>query len=77
MPWKRVVTYPGAGLDAHFKAFLDNLVSRGIGFVVRFFVLIGFLLMAALTLIYNVLLLIAWPLVPLAAAAALIKGLMP
>lgn len=75
-PWKRVITYPGAGLDAHMRALVDNTVSRFVGFWIRLFVLVAFVFSAVILLIYNLVLLVAWPLIPLASIAAIVKGLM-
>jgi hypothetical protein len=74
-PWKRIITYPGAGLDAHLHAFIDNLVSRAIGFVVRIFVLVAFVFLSVLTLLLNAVMLVIWPLVPLGIVATIVKGL--
>jgi hypothetical protein len=75
-PWRRIVSYPGAGLDAHLRAMIDNLVSRVVGFTVRIFVLIG---AAVVTIIFGTLALIAclvWPILPLLAVSALIWGIL-
>ncbi len=75
-PWRRIITYPGAGLDARLRALGDNLVSRCVGFTVRFFVLlaagVAFLCMIAV----GILELVVWPLTPLLAAALIVKGLL-
>ncbi len=75
-PWKRIISYPGAGLDAHLRAILDNLVSRAIGFVVRIIVLISagcmFVLVGAASLVGIVL----WPLAPVAGLALILWGLL-
>jgi hypothetical protein len=74
-PWRRIISYPGASLQAKLQAKLDNLVSRAIGFIVRLFVLIGAIftmLGVAMLTIFEVLL---WPLLPLAIPGCLIAGL--
>lgn len=75
-PWRRIVSYPRAGLEAKLRAMGDNLVSRCIGFTMRFFVLlaaaVSFVVLAAVSLIEIV----VWPLVPIAAVALLVKGLL-
>lgn len=73
-PWRRIMTYPGAGMGAHMRAATDNLVSRMVGFVVRLLVLLTAGISLALVLLLAVLELIAWPLLPLAVVAALFKG---
>lgn len=75
-PWKRIITYPGASLDAHLRAFADNLVSRVVGFVVRMFVLFTFVLLGGLALIISILQLVIWPLVPPAILAAIVMGVL-
>jgi hypothetical protein len=64
-PWRRIITYPGASLEARFKAWGDNLVSRVIGFFVRLFVLLGAGVSLTVVLILSVAELLAWPLLPL------------
>ncbi len=75
-PWKRIVTAPGAGIDAHLRAMGDNAVSRTVGFIVRLTVLLA----AGLTLggiaIAGILQFILWPLVPLLAVGCIIGGLL-
>lgn len=74
-PWRRIITYPGASLEAHMRAFADNLVSRAVGFTVRIFVLIAAGLGLAVMGVVAVFEMLAWPLVPLAIVVAIVKGL--
>lgn len=74
VPWRRIVTYPGAGLQARLRAASDNLMSRVIGFIVRVLVLIAALIILVVVLLIGLGELIVWPLVPVLAAAALVKG---
>jgi len=75
-PWRRIVTTPGADPGLRLQALGDNLISRLVGFVVRFFVLLAagvmFLLLAVGTAIET----IVWPFFPLAAVACVIWGLL-
>jgi hypothetical protein len=64
-PWRRIVTYPGASLDAKMRALLDNTISRGIGFAVRFCVLFAALLAIIGIIILTMAEIILWPLLPL------------
>lgn len=73
-PWRRIITYPGSSLEAKVRAFGDNIVSRAIGFVVRLLVLLTAFVMSGLALIFGLLALILWPLIPLAVVALLVKG---
>ncbi|HSX43637.1 MAG TPA: hypothetical protein VLF59_06165 [Candidatus Saccharimonadales bacterium] len=75
-PWKRIVTYPGASIDAKMRALGDNIVSRCIGFTVRSFVLLsaGFIFMCLILL--EVLEIVLWPLIPLAGTGLIVKGLL-
>ncbi|SRR6266567_1410640 len=74
-PWKRIITYPGAGLDAKMRALADNMVSRFVGFTIRLFVLIAAGLMLLLGGIASVVELIIWPLLPIAALVLLVRGI--
>ena len=74
-PWRRIITYPGATIDARMRALGDNLVSRTVGFTVRIMVLLTAGIMLGLTVVAAGLQLIVWPLVPLALVAAIFKGI--
>ncbi len=75
-PWKRIITYPGASLDAKLRAWGDNLVSRCVGFVVRFIVLLAATLSFVGLSLLGLTELILWPLLPLVAIALIVKGLL-
>lgn len=74
-PWRRIITYPGASIEAKFRAMGDNLVSRVVGFTVRSFVLLSAGVMLVAVCVVAVLQLIIWPLIPPAIVISLIKGL--
>jgi hypothetical protein len=76
-PWRRIVTYPGASIEAKLRAVGDNLVSRCIGFTVRIMVLItaGIMLVAVASL--GLVSIIAWPVVPFAIVGLIIKSFLP
>lgn len=73
-PWRRIVTYPGAGLDAKFRALIDNFVSRCVGFVVRVCVLIAAGVSLAALSVIALVQLVLWPLLPVAAVVFLVWG---
>lgn len=73
-PWKRIITDPGPGLDAHVRAATDNLISRLIGFAVRLLVLFSAGVIMCLVFTLTIVEIIIWPLLPPAALFTLIKG---
>lgn len=75
-PWKRIITDPGAGLEAHVRAATDNLLSRAIGFTVRVIVLLTALVIFALVFIVALLQIIVWPLMPISVVVLLVKGIL-
>lgn len=75
-PWRRIITQPGASLDAHVRAFFDNLVSRVVGFTVRIFVLFAAGVAVAFLAIIGLLELVGWPLVPLLGIGLLVWGVL-
>lgn len=64
----------GKGLDGKMQAFLDNLISRAVGFVVRVIVLFTAAFMIVGSLLLGVAIVIAWPLIPALVVFSLIKG---
>jgi len=63
-PWKRIVSDNAKGLDDKMRAMIDNLVSRTVGFIVRSTVLWTAFFVLSGSLIYGVLLVALWPLIP-------------
>ncbi|HET6924463.1 MAG TPA: hypothetical protein VFH39_01365 [Candidatus Saccharimonadales bacterium] len=74
-PWRRIISYPGAGIDAHIHAALDNAVSRFIGFLVRMMALIAASVMLLVSMIGGAVVLLLWPLLPLLALGLIAWGL--
>jgi hypothetical protein len=74
-PWRRIVSYPGAGIDAKLRAIGDNLVSRCVGFTVRIFVLVAASVSFVFLCVLGLLELILWPLLPLLAIVLIVKGI--
>jgi hypothetical protein len=60
-PWRRIITPPGASLADKFRALGDNIVSRVIGFIVRFFVLIGALISIVFVGLLSLIQVVLWP----------------
>lgn len=74
-PWRRIITYPGASIDAKLRAMGDNLVSRCIGFSVRLLVLLTAGLTMLATAVVGALLVVAWPIIPLVVVGLVILGI--
>lgn len=74
-PWRRIVTYPGASIDAKLRAMGDNMVSRVVGFSVRAMVLFSAGVMLTITALLAAIQLLVWPLMPPAIVVFLIKGI--
>lgn len=75
-PWRRIITYPGAGIEAKLHALGDNLVSRCVGFTVRIFVLLAAAVSFVFLCLAGLLELVLWPLLPLLAVGLIIWGLL-
>ncbi len=75
-PWRQIVSTTRAdqGVDAKFQAFLDNIISRFVGFFVRLFVLIAAVVFVTLTILANLVLLIIWPVAPVLPLILVIVG---
>ena len=73
-PWRRIITYPGAGLEAHLRAMLDNMVSRVIGLIVRISVLLSAVVLFVLLAILSAVQIIVWPLLPVIALGLIVWG---
>jgi hypothetical protein len=73
-PWRRIVTVPGAGIDAQLRAFGDNMVSRFVGFTVRIFVLLTAGIMLTIVGLLAIVELVLWPLLPIIAVVLFIRG---
>lgn len=73
-PWRRIISYPGASLDAKLRAMLDNLVSRCIGLVVRVVVLLAAGVVAVVAALIGIIQIVVWPLIPAVVVAAIVMG---
>jgi hypothetical protein len=73
-PWRRIMSYPGAGLDAHMRALLDNLISRAIGFFIRILVLFAAGVSVIVLAVVWLVELILWPLLPPAILVCIVVG---
>lgn len=74
-PWRRIVTSGAKGLDAKMQALLDNLVSRTVGFVSRFVMLIAAAVVTLGTFLLGAAIALAWPLIPFAIVYLFVRGI--
>ena len=75
-PWRRIVSYPGSGLEAHLRAAVDNAVSRFIGFLVRLLALLAACCMFGVCILFGALTIVVWPVLPLTAIGLIIWGVL-
>lgn len=64
-PWKQIYN-PNPTFQTFIRDAVDNAVSRGVGTVVRTFILLAALLLSILVIIGGLLSLALWPFLPLA-----------
>lgn len=74
-PWRRIVSGGGGSLEQRFRAGVDNLVSRVVGFFVRVLALAAALVLITLGAVFGAALLVAWPFVPVAAVGLILVGI--
>ncbi len=74
-PWKRIVSLPGSSLGEKFRAMGDNLISRVIGFLVRFMALLAAVICMILAAIIGLARALAWPFSPPAVIYLIYRGL--
>jgi hypothetical protein len=65
-PWKQITTPGGRSIDERFRAGIDNLISRTIGFFVRLGTLAVALIAMGLSALVGLTKAVVWPLMPLA-----------
>lgn len=75
-PWKRIVSFGGRSIDEKFRAAIDNLISRIIGFCVRIIILFVALLLMAMTALAGILLAVLWPLLPFLGIGLIFWGIL-
>jgi hypothetical protein len=81
-PFRQISATPtsGSGLGAAFRNFIDKLISRIIGAIVRFMTIIAGLIVILFQAIYEGILIIGWwfvPLLPIAGLVLLAIGWIP
>jgi hypothetical protein len=76
-PWKRVVAAanPNATIQQKIQYRIDNLVSRLVGAVVRFFTLLAAVVSLVFVALLSIVLALIWPLLPIVSIAFVLKGI--
>ena len=74
-PWRRIINPGGKGIEIKIRAFLDNFVSRFVGFTSRLLVIIAALIAMFAVIIAAVVLLIVWPCLPLVIIYCAYRGI--
>jgi hypothetical protein len=73
-PWRRIMTYPGASLADKLAAWGDNVFSRTIGFIIRIFVLLTAFLACLVVLVFTVIEVALWPVLPISVIGLIVAG---
>lgn len=63
-PWRRITTEGGRSMQEQSRALLDNVISRLVGFTIRFFVIIAALVTMVVLVVFGAVFVIGWPLAP-------------
>jgi len=74
-PWRRIISGGGGSLEQRFRAMVDNLVSRVVGFVVRLLALAAALILLVGGAVFGGLALLLWPLIPPLAVVLVFVGI--
>ena len=75
-PWRQNVSTARSdqAIGDKFAALLDNMISRFVGFFVRFFMMITGIISLLVTFILNLLYIAIWPVIPISPAILLVLG---
>ncbi len=65
-PFKQTFSQPGGSIDMRFHAFLDNIISRAVGFMARSFIILTGLIASLFVMASGLVFLMLWPLAPIA-----------
>jgi hypothetical protein len=75
-PWRRIITTPDSSLQARARALVDNAVSRFIGLSARLLTLLTACLLLVVYAIFGSLILVLWPILPVAGPILIVGGLL-
>lgn len=71
-PFKQTYSKGGSSIDIRIHAFFDNVISRLVGFVCRFFIILTGLLACLFVLVSGILFVAIWPLAPMSIPVSLV-----
>jgi hypothetical protein len=74
-PWRRIISVGASSFDTKLRAGLDNIVSRCIGFTVRCVVLLAAGVGALGAFLAGIVMVIIWPLLPVAVVYFAVRGI--
>jgi hypothetical protein len=74
-PWRRIISYPGSSFRDKWHAWLDNLFSRFMGFLVRIFVLLIAVLSIVVIALATIIEIILWPILPLLVPGCMVAAI--
>lgn len=74
-PWRRITSTGGRSMDAKLHDALDNFVSRCVGFAVRSTVLLAACLASIAALCAGIIMVLIWPLLPLAVPFFIVRSI--
>jgi hypothetical protein len=73
-PWRRIISTDTQSLANKLRSYVDNLISRIVGLCVRILALIAAGSLILVTALVGSILVILWPLMPVAAIGLIIWG---
>lgn len=75
-PWKRdFISYEGLTLQQRFQVWTLNIASRITGFIIKTMTLASYLVSMGFIIIFSLISIIVWPLVPIIAILIIIAGI--
>lgn len=66
-PWRQNISAArqDQAIQAKFNAFIDNIISRLVGFTVRVFALVAAVVTLVIVFVFNLIIILAWPFIPI------------
>lgn len=74
-PWRRIISVSGRSFDDKMRAALDNLVSRAVGFFIRFGVLIVASISTCVAFFAAIFMVGIWPFLPFVIIYCLVRSI--